>query len=94
MVNLVSYVDEMEEVLVSQYDGEDKCVLYLLHGLNTDSGNFSKPAEFKVSAICSCHLHPTSLLASCYYFCCIRESNTDPNYGQSNEIYLHKKYTT
>ncbi|KMS96044.1 hypothetical protein BVRB_002720 [Beta vulgaris subsp. vulgaris] len=47
MVNLVSYVDEMEEVLVSQYDGEDKCVLYLLHGLNTDSGNFSKPAEFK-----------------------------------------------
>ncbi|CAO2823348.1 unnamed protein product [Amaranthus hypochondriacus] len=47
MVSLVSFVDEMEEVLLNQYNGEDKPLLFLLHGLNTDSGNFSKPAEFK-----------------------------------------------
>lgn len=55
MVNMVCYVDEMEEVLLNLYKGEDKPLLFLLHGLNTDSGNFSKPAEFKVStSICFC----------------------------------------
>lgn len=47
MVNMVCYVDEMEEVLLNLYNGEVKPLLFLLHGLNTDSGNFSKPAEFK-----------------------------------------------
>uniref|UniRef100_A0A803MDB1 Xaa-Pro dipeptidase n=1 Tax=Chenopodium quinoa TaxID=63459 RepID=A0A803MDB1_CHEQI len=46
-VDMVCYVDMMEEVLHSLYKGEDKSLLFLLHGLNTDSGNFSKPADFE-----------------------------------------------
>lgn len=47
MVSMVCYVDEIEEVLHKECKGHDEPLLYLLQGLNTDSGNFSKPAEFK-----------------------------------------------
>uniref|UniRef100_A0A7C8YNR0 Xaa-Pro dipeptidase n=1 Tax=Opuntia streptacantha TaxID=393608 RepID=A0A7C8YNR0_OPUST len=47
MVSIACYVDEMEPVLRDQCKGQGKPVLFLLYGLNTDSGNFSKPAEFK-----------------------------------------------
>lgn len=47
MVSMACYVDEMEGVLLNEYEGLDEPLLFLLHGLNTDSGNFSKPAEFK-----------------------------------------------
>jgi hypothetical protein len=41
------YVDEIHEVLKDSQRGGD-WTLYLLHGQNTDSGNFSKPASFQV----------------------------------------------
>jgi len=60
MVSIACYVDEMEPVLRDQCKGQGKPVLFLLYGLNTDSGNFSKPAEFKVCTIYS--LYRTKVL--------------------------------
>lgn len=48
MVSSVYYTDEIAKVLNQQYQGPGKPLLYLLHGLNTDSNNFSKPADFEV----------------------------------------------
>eukprot|EP01111_Echinosteliopsis_oligospora_P013457 TRINITY_DN4832_c0_g1_i1.p1 TRINITY_DN4832_c0_g1~~TRINITY_DN4832_c0_g1_i1.p1 ORF type:complete len:487 (-),score=129.39 TRINITY_DN4832_c0_g1_i1:19-1479(-) len=42
-VDEVKYADEMEEY----FKGKNTGMLYTLHGLNTDSGNFAKAAEFK-----------------------------------------------
>ncbi|KAK9275154.1 hypothetical protein L1049_022413 [Liquidambar formosana] len=47
MAGMVHYVDEIVGVLHDQYQGLDKPLLFLLHGLNTDSNNFSKSAEFE-----------------------------------------------
>nr|AKF43190.1 metallopeptidase M24 family protein [Erodium foetidum] len=47
MVSMVYYTDEIVQVLSDQYRGSGKPLLFLLHGLNTDSDNFSKPAEFQ-----------------------------------------------
>ncbi|PWA53745.1 metallopeptidase M24 family protein [Artemisia annua] len=47
MVDMAYYTDEITEVLNNQYKGSGKPLLFLLHGLNTDSKNFSKPAEFE-----------------------------------------------
>ncbi|KAJ4913410.1 Metallopeptidase M24 family protein [Raphanus sativus] len=47
MVDMVYYVDEIIQVLSEQFKGTGKPLLYLLHGLNTDSGNLSKPASFE-----------------------------------------------
>ncbi|KAG6431719.1 hypothetical protein SASPL_109802 [Salvia splendens] len=47
MVSSVYYTDEIAKVLNQQYRGPGKPLLYLLHGLNTDSNNFSKPADFE-----------------------------------------------
>lgn len=47
-VDLVFFTDEIVGVLHDQQVGSDKPLLFLLHGLNTDSNNFSKPAEFEV----------------------------------------------
>ncbi|OMO67327.1 hypothetical protein CCACVL1_20601 [Corchorus capsularis] len=47
MVSMVYYTDEITQVLADQYKGSGKPLLFLLHGLNTDSNNFSKPAEFE-----------------------------------------------
>ncbi|KAL1547730.1 Xaa-Pro dipeptidase [Salvia divinorum] len=47
MVSSVYYTDEIAKVLHQQYQGPGKPLLYLLHGLNTDSNNFSKPADFE-----------------------------------------------
>nr|AKF43196.1 metallopeptidase M24 family protein [Geranium maderense] len=47
MVSMVYYTDEIAQVLCDQYGGSGKPLLFLLHGLNTDSDNFSKPAEFQ-----------------------------------------------
>ncbi|XP_047952015.1 xaa-Pro dipeptidase [Salvia hispanica] len=47
MVSSVYYTDEIAKVLNQQYRGPGKPLLYLLHGLNTDSNNFSKPAHFE-----------------------------------------------
>ncbi|XP_058074056.1 uncharacterized protein LOC131222852 isoform X2 [Magnolia sinica] len=47
MVNMVCYTDEIVEVLHDHYGGSGKPLLFLLHGLNTDSNNFSKPAELE-----------------------------------------------
>lgn len=52
MVSKVYYVDEIAKVLQNVYQGSGIPLLYLLHGLNTDSDNFAKPAEFQV-----CHVH-------------------------------------
>lgn len=49
MVDMVFYVDEIIQVFNEQFKGSGKPLLYLLHGLNTDSSNFSKPASFEVS---------------------------------------------
>lgn len=48
MVNFAYYTDEISKVLHQHYQGQGKPLLYLLHGLNTDSNNFSKPADFEV----------------------------------------------
>lgn len=48
MVNMVYYTDEIVGVLQGHYKGPGKPLLFLLHGLNTDSNNFSKPAQFEV----------------------------------------------
>lgn len=50
MVDMVFYVDEITQVFTEHFKGSGKPLLYLLHGLNTDSSNFSKPASFEVSA--------------------------------------------
>ncbi|CAI9100525.1 OLC1v1037645C1 [Oldenlandia corymbosa var. corymbosa] len=47
MVSTVYYTDEITKVLHDLYKGHGKPLLYLLRGLNTDSNNFSKPAEFE-----------------------------------------------
>ncbi|KAL2555234.1 Metallopeptidase M24 family protein [Forsythia ovata] len=47
MVSAVHYTDEITKVLHQQYQGSGNPLLYLLHGLNTDSNNFSKPADFE-----------------------------------------------
>ncbi|XP_011093685.1 xaa-Pro dipeptidase [Sesamum indicum] len=47
MVDSVHYTDEIAKVLHQRYRGPGKPLLYLLHGLNTDSNNFSKPADFE-----------------------------------------------
>ncbi|XP_027176161.1 xaa-Pro dipeptidase [Coffea eugenioides] len=48
MVSMVYYTDEITKALHEQYQGQGrKPLLYLLHGLNTDSNNYSKPAEFE-----------------------------------------------
>ncbi|KAH9314828.1 hypothetical protein KI387_023455, partial [Taxus chinensis] len=41
------YIDEMESVLSSLATGNENVLLYLLHGLNTDSNKFSQPAIFE-----------------------------------------------
>lgn len=48
MVDMVYHTDEIVQVLHDQYNGSGNPLLFLLHGLNTDSNNFSKPAEFEV----------------------------------------------
>lgn len=48
MVSIAYYTDEIAQVLVDQFKGSGKPLLFLLHGLNTDSNNFSKPADFEV----------------------------------------------
>ena len=48
LVNMVYYIDEMAGVLHEQFQGSSKPLLFLLHGLNTDSNNYAKPAEFEV----------------------------------------------
>nr|AKF43199.1 metallopeptidase M24 family protein [Melianthus villosus] len=47
IVNAVCYTDEIVKVLQDEYQGPGQPLLFLLHGLNTDSDNFSKPAEFE-----------------------------------------------
>ncbi|KAJ4789078.1 Xaa-Pro dipeptidase [Rhynchospora pubera] len=48
MVDLVYYVDELKETLENLFEEkEKKPLLFLLHGLNTDSNNYSKPAKFE-----------------------------------------------
>lgn len=48
MVTTACFTDEIPTVLKQHYQGSGKPLLFLLHGLNTDSNNFSKPAEFQV----------------------------------------------
>lgn len=48
MVSAVCHTDEIVEVLHDEYKEQGKPLLFLLYGLNTDSNNFSKPADFKV----------------------------------------------
>ncbi|KOM57876.1 hypothetical protein LR48_Vigan11g090900 [Vigna angularis] len=47
MVSTTFFSDEIASVLQQHYQGAGKPLLFLLHGLNTDSNNFSKPAEFQ-----------------------------------------------
>lgn len=46
-VDEVYYTDEMEDILRSLATDNETMLLYLLHGLNTDSNKFSQPAQFK-----------------------------------------------
>lgn len=46
-VDAVFYVDEIEEVLKQLNEGMENSMLYLLHGLNTDSNHYSNPASFQ-----------------------------------------------
>ncbi|KMZ73097.1 Xaa-Pro dipeptidase [Zostera marina] len=46
-VDMVFYSDEISEILHKYSGGLEKPLLFLLYGLNTDSGNYSKPADFK-----------------------------------------------
>ncbi|XP_031388715.1 xaa-Pro dipeptidase isoform X2 [Punica granatum] len=46
-VNMVFYTDEITQVLHQHYRGEEKPLLFLLHGLNTDSHKFAEPAKFE-----------------------------------------------
>lgn len=48
MVSLACYTDEITKVLQDECQASGKPLLFLLHGLNTDSDNFSKPADFQV----------------------------------------------
>jgi len=48
MVTTACFTDEIATVLQQNYQGSGKPLLFLLHGLNTDSNNFAKPAEFQV----------------------------------------------
>lgn len=48
MVSMVYYTEEITTVLHDQYKGVGKPLLFLLHGLNTDSNNYSQPATFEV----------------------------------------------
>ncbi|KAL5573029.1 hypothetical protein UlMin_022626 [Ulmus minor] len=47
MVSMAYYTDELVKALQDEYQGSGKPLLFLLHGQNTDSDNFSKPAEFQ-----------------------------------------------
>lgn len=42
------YTDEIAAVLHEQYPELEKPLLFLLRGLNTDSNNYSVPANFEV----------------------------------------------
>ncbi|EMS50610.1 Xaa-Pro dipeptidase [Triticum urartu] len=47
-VDFVFYVDELAQVLQSQFSEHGETpLLFLLYGKNTDSGNYSKPASFE-----------------------------------------------
>lgn len=48
MVSTACFTDEIASVLQQHYQGAGKPLLFLLYGLNTDSDNYSKPAEFQV----------------------------------------------
>ena len=45
---MVFYVDEIAQVVQDRFGDHGKPLLFVLHGRNTDSGNFSKPASFEV----------------------------------------------
>ncbi|KAL6974517.1 Xaa-Pro dipeptidase [Sarracenia purpurea var. burkii] len=47
MVSMVFHTDEIGKVLHNHFEGPGKPLLFLLHGLNTDSNNYSKPAKFE-----------------------------------------------
>ncbi|XP_015955204.1 uncharacterized protein LOC107479593 [Arachis duranensis] len=47
MVSTACFTDEIASVLQERYKGSGKPLLFLLHGLNTDSNNFSTPADFE-----------------------------------------------
>lgn len=47
MVDVVFYVDEIAQILQNKSSEHGKPLLFLLHGKNTDSGNYSKPASFE-----------------------------------------------
>ena len=48
MVDMVSYTDEIANVIHDFYKYPGKPLLFLLHGLNTDSNSYSKPATIQV----------------------------------------------
>jgi Xaa-Pro dipeptidase len=50
-VDMVFYVDEIARVVQDHFGNHGKPLLFLLHGRNTDSGNFSKPASFEVNNV-------------------------------------------
>lgn len=71
MVNEVFYTDDIVKVLHEQFQGQGKPLLFLLHGLNTDSNNYAKPAKFEV--ISSSVLFASPKLVSsynCIYYVC------------------------
>lgn len=82
MADMVFYVDEIIQVFNEQFKGSGKPLLYLLHGLNTDSSNFSKPASFEVSNfILSSSLAPE--IWSCLFFFFCLDAENELSYGIS-----------
>lgn len=47
-VTMTYFTDEIATVLQQHYQGLGNPLLFLLHGLNTDSNNYSTPAQFEV----------------------------------------------
>nr|GEU95951.1 xaa-Pro dipeptidase [Tanacetum cinerariifolium] len=88
MVDMAYYTDEITEVLNNQYQGSGKPLLYLLHGLNTDSKNFSKPAEFEEYQLESVFLHHTYFYGSCRHcsytcICATGDNSSVLHYGHA-----------
>ncbi|KAK9705387.1 hypothetical protein RND81_07G052500 [Saponaria officinalis] len=98
MVSMTYYVDEMVEVLQNMCNKQKKSSLFLLQGLNTDSGNFSKPAAFKVMRntkvgmkeyqLESMFLHHTYMYGGCRHcsytcICATGENSSVLHYGHA-----------
>ncbi|XP_020973001.1 LOW QUALITY PROTEIN: xaa-Pro dipeptidase [Arachis ipaensis] len=70
MVSTACFTDEIASVLQERYKGSGKPLLFLLHGLNTDSNNFSTPADFEVvNALLVVLIKKWISIVICFHWC-------------------------